>query len=468
MVPDDGIGARMPVSIIMTLALLVFAGFAFSTGRARAYAASGGVLARLHSQPNYHGWFLTIWSVGPALLLLAVYGAFGDGLVNALASGQLQNHAPFASPERVGALIHAAREAAARGSPHLDSAAAAQAQTIADVDQALRWGVIAAAAGLAAGGFAFARTRVSRRFRARSHVESIIRGALIVCSGIVVLTTFSILASLALESLRFFERVSPLDFLFGRHWAPRADGQIGQSGAFGALPLFYGAFMVTLIAMAVAGPIGIFSAVYLSEYATPRARSLAKPMLEILAGVPTVVYGFFAFVTVGPAIRALAAGLGADVPAQSALAAGLVMGIMIIPLVSQLCDDVINAMPQSLRDGAYALGATKSETVQGVVLPAALPGVVGALLLAVSRALGETMIVVMAAGGVADMPINPLKPVASVTGEIVSRLTGDPSYALDSAKTLSAFALGLVLFIITLALNLAALRIVQKYRAKHE
>jgi phosphate transport system permease protein len=456
----------MPVSMILTLALLVFAGFAFSTGRARAYAASDGAPTRLHSLPNYHGWYVTIWSVGPALLLLVVYALFGDRLVDRLALATLDPEALGLTREQLLQLLREARE----GSPGRGGeGATSAARTVVGIDQRLRWGVVAVAAGLAIGGFFLARGQVRLEFRARDHVESVVRAVLVVCSGIAILTTFGIVASLAFESLRFFERISPLEFLFGLQWSPqtalRAE-QVGQSGAFGAVPLFYGTFMITAIAMLVAAPIGLYSAVYLSEYAGPRARALIKPMLEILAGIPTVVYGFFAFLTVGPAIRALAGGIGIDAPTQSALAAGLVMGIMIIPFVSSLSDDVINAVPQALRDGAYALGATKSETVQQVVLPAALPGVMGALLLAVSRAVGETMIVVMAAGRAADMPINPLESVTTITVQIVALLTGDQEF--DSAKTLSAFALGLVLFAITLGMNIVALRIVQKYREKYE
>ncbi len=259
------------------------------------------------------------------------------------------------------------------------------------------------------------------------------------------------------------------DFLFGMQWSPqtaiRAD-QIGQSGAFGAVPLFYGTMMITIIAMLVAGPIGLFSAIYLSEYASPRARAVIKPALEILAGIPTVVYGFFALLTVAPAIRAAATALGLDAPSQSALAAGVVMGIMIIPFVSSLSDDVINAVPQSLRDGSLAMGATTSETITKVVMPAALPGVMGALLLAISRAVGETMIVVMAAGQAARITANPLESVTTITVQIVSLLTGDTEF--DSAKTLSAFALGLVLFLLTLLMNVVALQIVRKYRERYE
>jgi phosphate transport system permease protein len=284
-----------------------------------------------------------------------------------------------------------------------------------------------------------------------------------------VMVTLGILFSVLWESILFFRSVPVHEFLFGLQWSPqtamRAD-QVGSSGSFGAVPLFLGTAMISGIAMLVAVPIGLYSAIYLSEYASRRFRSWAKPLLEILAGIPTVVYGFFAALTMGPALRSLGTSLGLDVASESALAAGLVMGIMIIPFVSSLADDMITAVPQSLRDGAYALGATRSETIKQVVLRAALPGIVGGVLLAVSRAIGETMIVVMAAGLGANLTANPLEAVTTVTVQIVTLLTGDQEF--DSPKTLAAFALGLVLFVVTLILNIVALYVVRKYREQYE
>ncbi|MGH8286551.1 MAG: phosphate ABC transporter permease subunit PstC, partial [Steroidobacteraceae bacterium] len=289
------------------------------------------------------------------------------------------------------------------------------------------------------------------------------------CSMIAVLTTIGIIASVVFEAARFFGKVPWYEFLFGLEWSPqtaiRAD-QVGSSGAFGAVPLFWGTILISVIAMLVAVPIGLFSAIYLAEYAHARFRAWTKPMLEVLAGVPTVVYGFFAALTVGPALRAWGEAVGLDVASESALAAGLVMGIMIIPFVSSLADDMITAVPQALRDGAYALGATQSETIRQVVFRAALPGIVGGVLLAISRAIGETMIVVMAAGLAANLTANPLEAVTTVTVQIVTLLVGDQEF--DSPKTLAAFALGLMLFIVTLALNVLALHIVQKYREQYE
>jgi len=317
--------------------------------------------------------------------------------------------------------------------------------------------------------FAWINRKIQPDFQARNNTERFVRGALMLCSGVAVLTTIGIVLSLVFESMRFFSEVSILEFLTGLQWSPqtamRAD-QAGQSGAFGAVPIFAGTFLIMAVAMVVAVPVGLLIAVYLSEYATKRTRGVIKPIVEILAGIPTVVYGFFALLTVGPAIRSFAESFGFAVPTQSAIAAGAVMGLMIIPFISSLSDDVINAVPQNLRDGSYALGATKSETMTKVIFPAALPGIVSAILLAVSRAIGETMIVVMAAGQAANLTGNPFQAVTTVTVQIVSLLKGDQEF--DSAKTLAAFALGLVLFIITLILNVIALRVVRKYRERYE
>ncbi len=305
--------------------------------------------------------------------------------------------------------------------------------------------------------------------RTRKRVERAIKIVLAAASGIAILTTIGIVLSLLFEAIRFFAQVSPMEFLLGLHWSPqmalRAD-QVGASGSFGAVPIFTGTLLITVIAMAVAVPVGLMSAVYMSEYASHKFRTWAKPALEILAGVPTVVYGFFAALTIGPFIRELGEAVGMNVASESALAAGLVMGVMIIPFVSSLSDDVISAVPHALRDGSYAMGATKSETIKRVVLPAALPGIVGAVLLAVSRAIGETMIVVMAAGLSARLTANPFEAVTTVTVQIVTLLVGDQEF--DSPKTLAAFALGLVLFAATLLLNIVALTVTRKYRDKYE
>ncbi len=337
------------------------------------------------------------------------------------------------------------------------------------------WALIAAGFAAAGAGLAYARRRLSAAFRARNAVERVVMGLLVLCSTIAILTTAGIVLSLLFEALRFFVKVPVWEFLFGTHWSPQTAlraGQAGQTGSFGAVPLFVGTLLITVIAMIIAVPTGLFSAIFLSEYASRRLRGFMKPALEVLAGVPTVVYGFFALLTVGPWIRDRVADLSTvigtpiDASTQSALSAGLVMGVMIIPFVSSLSDDVISSVPQSLRDGSYGMGATHSETVLNVVMPAALPGIVGAVLLAVSRAIGETMIVVMAAGLHANLTANPLDAVTTVTVQIVALLTGDTEF--DSTKTLSAFALGLTLFVVTLGLNVIALRVVQTYREKYD
>ena len=317
--------------------------------------------------------------------------------------------------------------------------------------------------------FFYAYRKINNRFNARTKVENIIKNTMIVASLVAILTTLGIVLSLIIETIEFFKIIKVSDFLFGLQWSPQIalrEDQVANEGLFGAIPLFLGTILITIIAMCVAVPIGLLSAIYLSEYSNPRIRAIAKPMLEILAGIPTVVYGFFAALTVAPFLRDNGATLGLSLSSESALAAGIVMGIMIIPLISSLSDDVINAVPQSLREGSAALGSTQSETVKKVILPAALPGIVSAILLALSRAIGETMIVVMAAGVAANLTINPFESVTAVTVQIVVLLVGDQEF--DSAKTLAAFALGFTLFIITLLLNILSIYIVRKYREQYD
>ena len=318
-------------------------------------------------------------------------------------------------------------------------------------------------------GFSLAWRFISPELRARNSVERVVKGLLIASSTIAIFTTLGIVLSVLFEALRFFKAVPISEFLFGLEWSPQMairEDQVGSSGAFGAIPLFAGTMLISLIAMTVAVPIGLMSAIYLSEYASSRLRAIAKPVLEILAGIPTVVYGFFAALTVAPFIRDSGSIIGLDVSSESALAAGLVMGVMIIPFVSSLSDDVINAVPQAMRDASYGIGATQSETIRQVIIPGALPGIVGGVLLAVSRAIGETMIVVMAAGLSANLTANPLESVTTVTVQIVTLLVGDQEF--DSPKTLAAFALGLLLFVVTLVLNVIALHVVRKYREQYE
>ena len=459
----------MEISLI-TAVVLVLAVVGFFLGRSRALATVGGRTRDLHSLPGHYGYYVAVWCGVPALLLTLVWSFFQGSIVESFLVFDLPS-AQGLSEAELGLLVNDIKNLA--GGDIVSKKIDPEMQAAADLYGSLQTMAFSTLAvlslALAIGGTALAWRHVSPRFAARERVEKVVRIFLIVSSTIAIFTTVGIVLSLLFEALRFFNLIPFTDFLFGLEWSPqtalRAD-QVGSTGAFGAVPLFAGTFLITLIAMVVATPIGLMSAIYLSEYAPHKVRSTVKPLLEILAGIPTVVYGFFAALTVAPFIRDAGSGLGLDVSSESALAAGVVMGIMIIPFVSSLSDDVINAVPQSLRDGAYALGATQSETVKQVILPAALPGIVGSIMLAISRAIGETMIVVMAAGLAANLTANPLESVTTVTVQIVTLLVGDQEF--DSAKTLAAFALGLVMFCVTLSLNVIALHVVQKYREQYE
>jgi phosphate transport system permease protein len=459
------------MQLITIATLLVLTAIGYSLGRQRAVATVGGRRHELHSLPSYHGMHVALWCALPSLVLVALWLVLEPHILRALIIASLPPELAAKPANELGLILNDI-ENLSRGdanSSGADPAKLAIAAHLAAWKHASAIALVAAAAAIAIGGLLWGRRAIAPTFRARNTVERTILVIMVILSTISVLTTLGIVLSLLFESLRFFQQVSIFEFLFGLQWSPqtamRAD-QVGSSGSFGAVPLFAGTLLITFIAMMVAVPIGLMSAVYMADYASPRLRSLAKPALEVLAGVPTVVYGFFAALTVAPFIRNVGQSIGLDVASESALAAGVVMGIMIVPFVSSLSDDVMNAVPQSLRDGAYALGATKSETIRQVVIPAALPGIVGAVLLAVSRAIGETMIVVMAAGLTANLTANPLAAVSTVTVQIATLLVGDQEF--DSPKTLSAFALGLVLFCVTLTLNVVALRIVRRYREKYD
>jgi phosphate transport system permease protein len=462
----------MQLSVLL-LVLLGAMALAFHVGRRRSLATVGGRsgVRKLHSLPAYYGFYAALWAGLPALLIAGLWVFFEGSIITAMVVEQLPAELRELPPDRLGLLVNDITNLANGNIVSGDVDAAMQ--QAADHMNELRaigkiaLGVVALSVALAAGSLAW--RAIGPRMRARNRVELIVTGLLMVSSLIAILTTVGIVLSVLFESFRFFQKVPITEFLFGLEWSPqtalRAD-QIGASGAFGAVPLFAGTLLISVIALFVAVPIGLMSAIYLSDYAGPKLRSYAKPVLEVLAGVPTVVYGFFAALTLAPAIRGAGESIGLTVSSESALAAGLVMGIMIIPFVSSLSDDVINAVPQSLRDASYALGATRSETIRQVVLPAALPGIMGGVLLAASRAIGETMIVVMAAGLSANLTANPLDSVTTVTVQIVTLLVGDQEF--DSAKTLAAFALGLLLFVVTLGLNIVALHIVRKYREQYE
>jgi phosphate transport system permease protein len=458
-----------PTTLLLILLILSFA--AYQIGMRRSVALVQGRIRALHSLPSYYGYFTALWAFLPAFLVFAVWTSVEGPVITHFVVSGLPEELHKLGPDRMNLMVNDIRNLVKGNivSGDVTPAIQAAADRYGILEQRsanlLSWVVFA----LSVGGSVLAWRSIAEHQRARNAVETAITGFLIASSSIAIFTTLGIVLSVLFESLRFFNSVPLTDFLFGLEWSPqtaiRAD-QVGSSGAFGAVPLFAGTLLISLLAMLVAVPIGLMSAIYLSEYANRKVRTLAKPLLEILAGIPTVVYGFFAALTVAPLIRDIGTGLGLEVASESALAAGLVMGIMIIPFVSSLSDDVINAVPQALRDGAYALGATQSETIRRVILPAALPGIVGGILLAVSRAIGETMIVVMAAGLAANLTANPLQAVTTITVQIVTLLTGDQEF--DSPKTLAAFALGLFLFVATLVLNIIALHVVRRYREQYE
>ncbi len=451
--------------------LAAMAVISFYLGRQRALAVSDGSIPALNSLPSYYGYYMALWCGLPALCMVMFWLLLESTVVTKIVVSGLPDALATLPKQQLdlvlNEIVNLAQEniAAEQASPEI--AAAAQGYNQIKTISSLTLFVLTIALGI--GGAAFARGRIHAHQRARNKVEGTVLAFLMVCSTIAIFTTLGIVLSVLFEAMRFFQMVPVTDFLLGLEWSPQTairPDQVGSSGAFGAVPLFAGTMLVSVIAMTVAVPVGLMTAIYLSEYASPAMRARSKPLLEILAGIPTVVYGFFAALTVAPFVRGWGESLGLSVSSESALAAGVVMGIMIIPFVSSLSDDAINAVPQSLRDGAYALGATQSEAIKKVIIPAALPGIVGGILLAVSRAIGETMIVVMAAGLAANLTANPLESVTTVTVQIVTLLVGDQEF--DSPKTLAAFALGLVLFAVTLALNVIALYIVRKYRERYE
>lgn len=457
-----------PLLILVILGLTLVG---FWLGRSGALRANGGKTRGLHSLPGYYGYYVALWCGVPALLIAAAWMVSQDALVSNLVLAALPADAAAGDPARMTLFMTDVRNLAEGNivSRVVDPALQAAADHYVSLHQMASYALTAVVVAAAVAGLTYARRRIVPTLRARNAVETAVTGALMVASILAVLTTVGIILSLLFESLRFFHQVPLTDFLFGLHWSPqtalRAD-QAGSSGSFGAVPLFAGTLLITSIAMAVAAPIGLMSAIYMSEYAGRRTRGFLKPILEILAGIPTVVYGFFAALTIAPFVREMGEALGLTVASESALAAGVVMGIMIVPFVSSLSDDVMTAVPQAMRDGSFGLGATKSETIKKVIFPAALPGIVGALLLAVSRAIGETMIVVMAAGLAANLTANPFSAVTTVTVQVATLLVGDQEF--DSPKTLATFALGLVLFMVTLCLNIVALRIVRRYREQYE
>ncbi len=424
---------------------------------------------RLAALPIYHAWYAGLWIGLPVLVFAAIWNAISGNLIlqHVLSSPAASSLPGFGM--RRDAIINEARNVAAGLADRvLIPEAQALVEPFRDATALYGWIGMVVALVLGLAGAAWAFTRLKPDFAARTRVEKGVLSVLFVASLVAILTTLGIFLTLVFETVRFFGMVSPIDFLFGTHWGPDPMAANPDSSRYGAIPLFWGTiFIGAIIAMIVAIPLGLMSAIYLTQYADARVRKWVKPALEILAGVPTVVYGYFAALTVAPAIRDMAMAVGiSNASSESALAAGMVMGIMIIPLVSSIADDSITAVPQAMRDGSLAMGATTNETIRRVLIPAALPGIVAGVMLAVSRAIGETMIVVMAAGAAANLTANPFEAMTTVTFQIVAMLTGEAS--LDSPATLSAFALGFVLFIITLVLNVIALRVVKRFREAYE
>ena len=460
-------------STTLILLLVAMAAASFFMGRRRSLAIVGGPThsTALHSLPGYYGYLTMIWCLLPGLGLMLLWILLEPRVIVALVVESLPAAQRDLSPGELNLLVNNIQNLAAGDvvSGEIDSALSNAAERYNEYIDSSRRLLATLTLGLAGIGGAIALRRIRPDLRARNRVEQILLYLLIAASSIAILTTIGIVMSVLFEAIRFFQQVPVSEFLFGLTWSPqtaiRAD-QVGSSGSFGAVPLFTGTLLITGIAMFVAVPVGLMTAIYLAEYSSARIRAVAKPLLEILAGIPTVVYGFFAALTVAPWVRSAGESVGLQVASESALAAGLVMGIMIIPLVSSLADDAIHAVPAAMRDGALGLGSTRSETMIRVILPAALPGIVGGILLAVSRAIGETMIVVMAAGLAANLTANPFEAVTTVTVQIVTLLVGDQEF--DSAKTLAAFALGLVLFVVTLCLNVIGLHVVRKYREQYE
>ncbi len=457
----------------LVLILIAMAAGAFYAGRERSLAVASGPrrLQSLHSLPGYYGYFTAIWALLPAIILMLLWTLAEDRVIVAMVVKSLPDAQQSLSTGELNLLVNNIQNLATGDivSGEVDAILQEASVRYLDLVAASRNLLVTLTLGLAVLGGVIAWRRISPDFRARNSVERVVSGLLIAASSIAIFTTIGIVMSVLFEAIRFFREVPLTEFLFGLNWSPqmaiRAD-QVGSSGSFGAVPLFTGTLLITAISMLVAVPIGLMTAIFLAEYSSNRVRAATKPILEILAGIPTVVYGFFAALTVAPAVRQIGESMGFAVASESALAAGLVMGIMIIPLVSSLSDDAINAVPRAMRDGALALGSTRSEAMIKVLLPAALPGIVGGILLAVSRAIGETMIVVMAAGLAANLTANPLEAVTTVTVQIVTLLVGDQEF--DSAKTLAAFALGLMLFVVTLCLNVIGLQVVRKYREAYD
>ena len=459
----------MNLLLIGVLLALVAIAYQIGLSKSRNLAGKGNNSVALHSRPVYYGALVALWCGIPAFLILIIWNLVEPSVLQHIIFNNIPASVSATLDEAGRDVLIDRVQAIASGFGVTDQPAAyevAAAQQLAKFQTIGTFAKLAVVISVALAGLVWAKRKVSEQYRARNQVEKTINVALILCSGVAILTTIGIVLSMLTEALHFFKFVSPTDFFFGTEWNPGFSTTGNAEGSYGILPLLWGTLMVSGIALLVAVPIGLMIAIYLAEYASPKLRAWAKPIIEVLAGIPTIVYGVFALMVIGPFFKMVGESVGIDINATSALTAGFVMGIMIIPFVSSLSDDIITQVPRALRDGSLGLGATKSETIRQVVLPAALPGITGAFLLAVSRAVGETMIVVLAAGNSPLLHANPFEAVSTVTVTIVKQLTSDTDFA--SPQALVAFALGLTLVVITLGLNIIALYIVRKYREQYE
>jgi phosphate transport system permease protein len=461
------------MNVVILSLVFIFSLSCYFFGKSKVLKQTKISKKKFHSLPEYYGYYLAAWCGLPALIILFFWSLSELYVVKILILSDFRTD-PTIDNNKLN-LIFTQIKAIAENkfSGTIPQNLIPYAEKFLSINKILELSKLAAIFSAIIFSLSFAYSQILKNIKARESIEKVIKVVMFLCAAIAVFTTLGIVLSLLFESIKFFTAVSIFDFVTGTNWAPGrafvrdASAQITDvENVFGAVPLFWGTFFIAMIAMCVAVPIGLLSGIYMAEYASAKVRRIAKPLIEVLAGIPTVVYGFFAALTVGPFFRAIGERVGLNVSSESALAAGMVMGVMIIPYVSSLTDDVINAVPRSLREGSYAMGATKSETIKKVVLPAALPGVVGSVLLAISRAVGETMIVVMAAGLGANLTINPLEASTTITAQIVTILVGDQSF--NNPKTQAAFALGITLFFFTLVINIIALNIVKKFREKYE
>lgn len=459
----------MNLLLIGVLLALIAVAYQIGLSKSRKLAGAGNNSAMLHSRPGYYGAMVALWCGIPAFLILLTWNIVEPNVLKHVVLDSVPSDiAAKLDPASISVLVDRVQSIASGFGVSdqplaYELKAAEQLSKFQTIGTYAKLAVVICAALL---GLVWAKKRIAQNYRARNQVEKIINISLALCSGVAILTTIGIVMSMFSEAMRFFHFVSPMNFFFGTEWNPGFSTSGNADGSYGLVPLLWGTLMVSGIALLVAVPVGLMIAIYLAEYASSGFRSWAKPTIEILAGIPTIVYGVFALMVIGPFAKQAGAYIGLDINATSALTAGFVMGIMIIPFVSSLSDDIITQVPRALRDGSLGLGATKSETIRQVVIPAALPGIIGAFLLAASRAIGETMIVVLAAGNSPLLHINPLEAISTVTITIVNQLTGDTDFA--SPQALVAFALGLTLFVITLGLNIVALVIVRKYREQYD